>query len=234
MSEWQGKRIQQARRSYPEKMTQEELGRRIGKSRNMVARYESGLDDAPVPILNKIAKELRVPLTFLLEKQIGDKLPLTNSKNAVTLIEQVDDEPLVEIPYWGEVPAGDWQMPVGDDTAMMRVEKGLGKANRCAVRVAGDSMLPRLRHGDVVHIELSKTPREGCITLARNQDNELTLKALKHVAGQWELHSFNPEYPNATSASWEILGYAVVIERHYGPERYLREVDGVGIRVNPD
>lgn len=228
VAKWQGDRIKEARRRFPGRMTQGDLSTRIGRTRELISRYESGLSPIPDAVLAKIAEELHIPLAFLEDESYNPKA----FKSDVVYHSDPQELTYSEIPYWGEVPAGDWQIP-GEEGITMQVEKGLAGPNRRAVRVAGDSMNPRLNHGDVVHIELSKTPREGCITLARNHNGELTLKTLKHKDGQWELHSFNPDYPNPIAPVWEILGYAVVIERHYGPGRYLREVDELGIRATP-
>lgn len=229
MAGFSGQRLSQARRSQPRKVTQKTLGDKVGTSRGMIARYEQGLDTPSESMQLKLANALNVPLEFFDETvKKGQEI----SPNAVTITGTPAQQDFQEIPYWGEVPAGDWTMPQGDDALPpMQVERSLAKSGRVSVRIAGDSMSPRLEHGDIVHIQLSKTPREGCITLARNGDKELTLKLLKHKEGQWELHSFNPSFPNPTAVQWEILGYAVVIERHFGPGRYTREVDEVGIRA---
>lgn len=230
MAKFSGDRLQLARRSQPAKVSQADLGDKVGKSRGMIARYEQGLDIPPEPIVEKLAEALKVPVSFFDDDE-SVRNQYEKPTNAVTLTGEPLAPDFQEIPYWGEVPAGDWSMPQGDEALQMQVEKALAKPGRVSVRIAGDSMKPRLEHGDIVHIQLSKTPREGCITLARNGDKELTLKLLKHREGAWELQSFNPEYSNPTAAQWEILGFAVVIERHFGPGRYIREVDEVGIRA---
>jgi SOS-response transcriptional repressor LexA len=229
VAKWNGERLARARRADPRKLTQEGLGSLVQISRGMIARYESNRDIPPEPTIRRLSEALNIPEAFFDEESARTNADIP--VKSVTLINAHAEPDYLEIPYWGEVPAGDWTMPQGDEAMQMQVERALAKPGRISVRIAGDSMSPRLQHGDVVHIQLSKTPREGCLTLARNGSNELTLKQLKHKEGSWELQSLNPEYSNPTATSWEILGFAVVVERHFGPGRYTREVDEVGIRV---
>jgi len=219
-----GERIAQARRAYPEKMTQTQLGKRVGKSREMIARYETGRDDPPLHVLQKIADVLKVRLTWLLE---GGE---SSVESGIEVVGQPPALILTEIPYWGEVPAGDWQAP-GEDGIMLAVDHSLAKKGRVVLRVAGDSMYPRLHHGDHVIVHLGKTPKEGVLTLARNIDNELTIKVLRRQGNEWHLQPINPDASEPLSEQWEILGYVISIERHFGPGRYLREVDELGVRA---
>jgi SOS-response transcriptional repressor LexA len=229
MAEFNGDRLAQARRAQAEKVSQATLGKKIGKSRGMVARYEQGLDVPPPPVIAKIAEVLNVAPSFF---ENGDKNFIKSSTSAVTMLGEAPALEFMDLPYWGEVPAGDWTQPEGDDALTMPVERSLVKAGRVLVRVAGDSMKDRLQHGDLVHIQLSKTPKDGVITLARNQDNDLNVKVLRHAGGgEWELHPINQESSVVTAPEWSIIGHAVVIERHFGPGRYTREVDELGIRA---
>lgn len=229
MAAFNGERLAQARRAQKAKTSQADLGKKIGKSRGMIARYEQGLDVPPPPVVAKIAEVLNVPPSFF---EAEDKNFVKPSVSGITMLGEAPALEYMEIPYWGEVPAGDWTQPEGDDALTMQVERSLAKPGRVSVRVAGDSMKDRLQHGDVVHIQLSKTPRDGCITLARNGSQEVTLKVLKHTSGgEWELHAINPDRGVVTAPEWSVLGYAVVIERHFGPGRYTREVDELGIRA---
>jgi SOS-response transcriptional repressor LexA len=53
---------------------------------------------------------------------------------------------------------------------------------------------------------------DGVVTLAQNQDGELTLKLMRYVDGVWELHSLNPAYGNASAEQWSIIGHAIYHE----------------------
>lgn len=199
----------------PGKVTQSDFGRLIGKNRATVSKYETDDDVVPDSVLRIISEVTGKSLRFFQENSDYSKEPSVFAEGAEAELGYS------EIPYWGAVPAGDWQEPSSDAGLTMRVENNLAKEGRIAVRVAGESMSPRLEHGDVVIVQKSKTPREGVITLARNDANELTLKVLRHTTdGQWELHPINKEFSPTKSPRWEILGYAVAIQR----------IDDLGLR----
>lgn len=203
-----GDRVREAR--VTRKLRQIELADLLGyKGHSMISKIEKDEVTPDADTIKKIAKVTSRPLSFF----TSENTEYVNS----ALIEDSEPEDgtgYVELPYWGEVPAGDWEFPADVDGLTMEVEKALAKDGRIVVRVAGDSMSPKLEHRDVVIIQRSKTPKEGVITLARNDNNELALKVLKHGPdGEWELHPLNPNYPKATAKTWEILGYAVHVSR---------------------
>lgn len=121
------------------------------------------------------------------------------------------------LPFWGEVPAGDWER-VNADTNMVQV---CGKyENAIVVRAIGRSMEPRIRRGQYIVIQLSKQTRDSTISLVRSSEG-LALKVLRFEGGAWQLAPINPDYPVVTVDDWEILGYAVQIF----------EIDSLGLTV---
>jgi phage repressor protein C with HTH and peptisase S24 domain len=65
-----------------------------------------------------------------------------------------------------------------------------------ALEIAGDSMLPVFRDGDLIVVSPSAPVRRGDRVVARTQEGEVMVKLLaRRTAKLVALHSFNPEFP---------------------------------------
>lgn len=187
-----------------------------------IGAYESGARAIPRLYAEKLTVKADVPIDWVYD---GKPTPPPIAKgSAISPLGANRDAPLsVErmkrpslhlnlVPYWGAVPAGNWQAPT-DDTDWVQVSESVDTNGIIAVRVAGDSMEPRLHHGQLLCIKLSKELRDGVITLAKNQDSELTLKVPKYTPDHgWELQSINPDYGTVTAEYIEAIGYVVSVE----------------------
>lgn len=71
--------------------------------------------------------------------------------------------------------------------------RGLSKENLIAIRVKGDSMVPKLHHGDTVVIDTADTKPEDGTVFAVNYEGEAVVKRLSRDAGEWWLVSDNPD-----------------------------------------
>lgn len=201
-----GELIRDARERQFPKLNQSELAEELGLSRNQIANYENNRTPPPANLLEILARRWHLPPGYFDEaKALGASVVVPTTKKQLPQINL--------IPFWGSVPCGDWQSP-GDDLDWIQVSEKIDPKGVVAVKVSGNSMAPRLMHGQTVIIKLDKTPREGVVTLAVNQHKELTLKVLKYVKGEWQLHSINPEHGTVKSETWEVLGYAIAIEEH--------------------
>lgn len=139
-------------------------------------------------------------------------VPFADTLGNAAVVRFPTGQPLTLVPYWGEVPCGNWEKPEPGDDALIEVSHRVSPKGVIAVRVRGNSMLPRFGHGQIVVVKIDPQPLDGVITLARNADNELTLKMLRRKNGSWTLCSLNPEYGDCTAESWTILGHAVHVE----------------------
>lgn len=203
-----GQQIKDLRQAKFPPLSQAELATELGISRNQIANYETNRTVPPTSLLRKLeeifsltAGQLNIPIAQLAPGHALQPVKLPNS-------------PLINlIPYWGQVPCGEWERPA-DDPDLIQVSETIDPKGVIAVKVSGNSMAPRLMHGQTVVIKLDKTARDGVITLATNHQCELTLKVLTFTKGKWELHSINPEHGTVSAESWEILGYAIAVEEH--------------------
>jgi SOS-response transcriptional repressor LexA len=205
-------KIRLARKHHRPTLNREEIAKRTGVSSSTVGMYETGDRKPPEMWVSRFADSLGIPLQWFYDGKPGPP----PERNIISNVEPVDlpgkgKYQINLVPYWGVVPCGHWAAPVGEPE-WVQVTDSIDAEGCRAVRVSGDSMEPRLSHGQLVVIRLSPEPREGVITLAKNGDGELTLKVLRYCPNGWELHSLNPSYPPTTADTWEILGYAVAIE----------------------
>lgn len=188
-------------------MSQTQLAKRVGISVGSLNLYVLGKRRIPPEYLSRIADELGVTTDHLISGASRRKSNVEPSQlpNAPTL---------TLVPYWGTVPAGNWERPDVDDEVKIEVSDQLsGEKEIVCFTITGDSMSPRLTHGQKVVIKLSKQPRDGVITLAKNQNGEITLKVLKYKPEGWFLEPINRDSgPVDPVESWEIIGYAMHVE----------------------
>lgn len=195
-----GERIRKARQARRPRVTQDDLAAQLRISRAKLANYESGRTEAP-PLLVDRAMEI-----------LGER-PLGTAN--VTREERSVYAPQIRlVPYWGTVPCGEWDEPSVDEASLQQISDQFTEPNLVAVRVAGNSMEPRLHHGQIVVVKIHPHPQDGLIALARNGHNELTLKVARYRGGEWVLESINPEFGAASASEWSILGYAIGVEEH--------------------
>lgn len=195
-----------------------DLCRLLGVSASRLSNWEAGKHDPPNDMLPLISRVTGQNLGFLLGKE--QLRQLANAAESNNVVESSsDDYAICDVPYLGEVPCGNWEAPTSDpQTVELMLNKELqrlhARGELAAVRCIGYSNAPRIMPGQYVVIRKSANKNEGAFTLAHNQDGELTLKVLRYnpLEQEWELHSFDQKYGNATAESATILGYAVNIQ----------------------
>jgi phage repressor protein C with HTH and peptisase S24 domain len=114
------------------------------------------------------------------------------------------DEPKRAIPLIGMAQAGaggyfdDGGFPTGtgwDEIGFPAV----GDEHAYALEIAGDSMMPLYRDGDIVVVSPSSATRRGDRVVVKTKKGEVLAKELKRVTGKIiELKSLNPDYPDRT------------------------------------
>lgn len=186
-------------------LSQEDVARRLGTSRQVISRYESGARMPKLSTVTALAAALDAPL------------------GALTGEAEVFGLPGVERPKWRRVPLlGD--IACGEPILAEENVEGYVEVDasvRCdfTLRCRGDSMEPRLRDGDIVMIRIQPDVLDGQIA-AVLIGGEATLKHVYHLPGRAGLRLM-PENPahtpifvtreNAEGA--RILGRAVAYQR---------------------
>ncbi|MFN4090821.1 MAG: S24 family peptidase [Alphaproteobacteria bacterium] len=124
---------------------------------------------------------------------------------------------LQRIPVIGYTQAGaagffdDAGYPVGsgwDEIAFPDVSD----PNAYALAVAGDSMKPVYRDGDLVVVSPNSSIRRGDRVVVKTVEGEVMAKELvRRTAKRVELHSLNPDYPDRTLAPEQIAWMARIV-----------------------
>jgi phage repressor protein C with HTH and peptisase S24 domain len=87
-----------------------------------------------------------------------------------------------------------------------------GEDGTYALEVAGDSMLPLYRDGDVVVVSPTAQLRRGDRVVVRTKDGEVMVKILhRQTAKALELHSLNPDHPPRTVPMKDVEGVGRII-----------------------
>lgn len=145
--------------------------------------------------LRALARVLEVPLSYFYEDAPG--LPVQRRR----------------VPLLGEVAAGE---PIFCEQVEGEFVEGAGGCD-FALRVAGDSMEPGIRRGEIVFVKRQEDVLDGQIAVVII-DGEATLKRVYHLAAGVQLVSDNPAYEPMlfdarNSDVIRILGRAVSVSR---------------------
>lgn len=133
----------------------------------------------------------------------GAILRKANKARAVAFPEDIDREEIVDIPIYGQIPAGMAQDAEPEQQGCVSIDiRSLGvrpTARTFALRVRGDSMInAHICDGDTVVLEF-REPRSGDVVAALI-DGETTLKRYVVRNRRPFLHAENPDYPDLIPA----------------------------------
>ncbi|MBO2684963.1 S24 family peptidase [Shewanella algae] len=204
-----GERLKAYRKSS--KLTQAELGKRVGVSGATISQWESGDTSPKGENLHKLARALSTSADLLL---FGKEKSTKSDSNAryVGQIEPWDsstplDEDEVEVPFYTEVElaAGCGSFAISENHGpKLRFSKntlrrhGVDPINVVCVKVNGTSMEPVLPTGSTVGIDTQSTKVQDGKMYAINHDGMLRIKLLYRLPGSGlRLRSYNQEeYPD--------------------------------------
>lgn len=186
------------------KLTQEELGEKLGVKRAAVQKWESGLtENIKRSTLDKLAKIFDISAAELLgcmDVNINRKIPILGSVAAGVPIEQIEDiKGYIEIPSW------------------------MAKRGKYfALEIKGKSMEPHMTTGDVVIVREQKTVENDEIAIAVVNGEEATVKQIKFDEKGIMLLPFNREFTpmyftaeEAENKPVTIIGKVVELRRSY-------------------
>jgi SOS-response transcriptional repressor LexA len=210
-------------------ITQAELAEMLGLTRFKVANYESGRTELPKQVAKKVAQYWKLPEDWFWDGQdLPPDSPIYQSKD-VGAPQHPVAAMYAPMPMGGPVPAGSWADP--DDTEeMIEVPGFLVERGRFAATAEGDSMLPLIEQGDLLIFQKESRPRTGTIVLARNGQNQVTVKVLRVKDNRYVLDSLNTAYPVAEADYSEHLGFLVAIWKREGVSKGMLYYDDAGIR----
>jgi len=163
-----------------QKMTQKELGEKIGVKHNTVSGYENGTNEPEQDILFKIAAALNVSINDLFPETRSDTLHTHQRKKGI------------RIPVLGSVVAGIPLEAIEDIIDYEEIDEELARTGDFfALQVRGDSMEPVLYEKDVVIVRKQTTADTGDIAIVLINGNDATVKKIRRERGGVMLIGYN-------------------------------------------
>ncbi|ARW81566.1 LexA family protein [Aeromonas salmonicida] len=215
-------RISARRRA--QKMSQDELAKRIGITRVSISKWESGLNQPKGRYLNDLAEALGVTVDWLLTgsgdtPELAEEQPIPGYHN----VEPAVMLPGKRIPILSYVQAGNWREMCEQATTFdgnveyVTASVDIGPCG-FGLWLRGDSMLPQFKEGDLIIVDPDEAPQPGDYVVAKNGCNEATFKKYRPRGidenGQevFELVPLNDDYPTMHSDRQHIQIIGVMVE----------------------
>ncbi len=167
-------------------MSQEDMAALLGTSKQVISRYETGQRSPKITVASAYAEKLGVPLSDL----EGNPPATPTYPNLIPITRTY------KIPLLGKIAAGKPIQTNPEDMEFIELPHDPGRAN-AALRVSGDSMIPRYLNNDIVFIRFQDDVDDGQIA-AVCIDDTVTLKKVYHIPNGVYLVSENPAYPPMT------------------------------------
>lgn len=167
-------------------LTQEEVGRHIGTTKQTLYKYETGIiTNIPIDKIDAIAKLFDVSPAYLMG---WDEEDPTSSERTIA------------IPVVGSIPAGVPIEAIEDIVGRVVIPEEWERHGDeyFALRVHGDSMFPICLDGDTVIIKRQSCADSGDICACYVNGYDATLKRVKISAHSITLQPENTNYPPAT------------------------------------
>ena len=197
-----GNRIKQRRTALH--LTQEELAKRSGyTSRSSINKIELGMVDLPQSKIKAIADALDTTPAFFMgwdeQSKQNDEIvdEVTKMYNDPTYLKRKKG---IKIPVYGNVAAGvpilaveNFDSNDPDDWEEI-TEEMASTGEYFALRIHGDSMVPRMQERDGVIVRLQQSIETGDIAIVRVNGDEATCKKIKKTPEGLILISINPSY----------------------------------------
>jgi SOS-response transcriptional repressor LexA len=159
-----------------QKLNQPELANLCGwDSQSRISNYELGTRIPKIADLEKIAKALNIDVADLISEEVSTPLRLVVNQTR----SQYASESLNYVPLISWVQAGAYSECIDDIGECEMIATDLKIKNHTfALKVQGDSMEPIFIDGMIVIVEPDMQAVNGHYVIAKNGDNEATLKQL--------------------------------------------------------
>ena len=171
--------------------TQIELGRVLGISKSAVSMYEMGERMPDYEMMKSISALFNVSMDYLYDQQ--------------------NTSP-TRIPVYGSVAAGIPLEAIQDIEDYEEITEDMARSGKyAALKIKGNSMLPRFTEGDVVIVRLQDDVDTGDIAIVMVNGDEATCKKIKKTPEGVMLISTNPDYEPMFYSNKEIADLPVRI-----------------------
>lgn len=191
-------------------LTQPELAELCGWNEpSRISHYERGIRSPSIPEVLKLAAALRVDVGTLIA---GDSFKL-----AQTIADYGVKDAINKVPLISFVKAGNFAEIIEQYDGEMHITTAKIKSRTFATRVEGDSMLPEFPPGRIIVVEPDRAAISGDYVVARNGNNEATLKQLIKDGSDWYLKPLNDRYPikRIDNPDFDIIGVVIQSSINY-------------------
>jgi phage repressor protein C with HTH and peptisase S24 domain len=192
MSHVLSQRLREARQA--QNLTQADLARALSANQSTVAYWENGRSQPDAKRIQAVAQILQVSPQWLMFGTPGV---------AQTAMPYANDAPWPhsqagrDLPVRGLAQAGQQQALLLAEGAVSFVERPpslCGNGQAFAVWVAGQSMLPRYRPGEMVYVDPTKPLSSGCFALVEMADHTAFIKEyMGQSRARILLRQYNPQ-----------------------------------------
>ena len=213
-----GEVLKNIRKRY--NITGEKMAEILGCSTQFIYAIEKNKNKFPVKKLDLIKNIITEAEYFeLIEAIKSDTEPL-GLKNEVLKIQSIEEIKQKKIPFYPDIQASAGYGCFNDCEALeyLEVPEDLAKTGNIAIRVAGDSMEPEIKDGDIVIVD---TKNIDCILnkiIVVNYQGAVYLKKLIQDNGEIFLKSINPYYPKIRikdKTELRVIGKLKSVMRYY-------------------
>ena len=184
------------------KLTQEEFGKIAGVSDKAVSTWELGSKIPRMGTIQKISEYFNIPKSAIL-----DDAPAENSNIAYIIKDNI-----YNIPLFGSVSAGFGAYASDEvlDYIPTVIRNPYEERETLAIRVAGDSMYPKIEDGDIIVVHKQESVDSGSIAVVLLDGDEGLVKRVEYGPGWIDLISINPEYPPKHFKGAEVMRLRVL------------------------
>lgn len=159
-----------------------EFSKMTGIPKSSISMYLSGQRIMKADRIGIISEKFAIDPAWLMGKDVS-----------MRKIPNVTD--IVKIPIYGRVAAGNGVCALEDISGYVTVSKQLASTGDLfALRISGDSMMPRIADGDIVVVRKQSDADNGDTVIALINGDDAVCKRLRKYDGGIILISNNPKY----------------------------------------
>ena len=165
-------------------MSQDEFAALLGTTKQVISRYENDQRSPKVSVVGDFARLLNVSIGEL----SGEERPMPSNVFPASQIRTR------RVPILGDTAAGEPIIANREYDEYVNVPDDGAHRYDAALRVVGDSMMPKFHKGDLAFIRYQEDVLDGQVA-AICLDDEVTLKRIYHIPDGVQLLSDNSDYP---------------------------------------
>ena len=180
-------------------LSQIAFAREIHASQNTISQWEQGIRQPNNDTLKEIADYFNVSVDYLLGRKEYDNTSNSHKKG-------------VKIPVLGNVQAGIPLEAIEEILDYEEIsEEMAAQGEFFALKIRGESMLPRMVEGDIIIIRKQPDVDSGDIAVVLVNGNDATVKKIRKTHSGIELVPLNPSFEIRYYSNAEIESLPVII-----------------------